>query len=85
MKRTQIQLEEELFEQLRYQAFRERRSLAGVIRHILRERVLLPFPSQRKARSLTVFSFVGSGASRGLGAGSISEKHDKELSKALAV
>ena len=81
MKRTQIQLDEGTFETLRRRAFRERRSIADVVREILRGEVR---PSPKGDRlTLKSFSFIGRGASRGKGAGTVSLRHDEEFAETL--
>jgi hypothetical protein len=82
MKRTQIQLDELTFERVRERAFRERISIAEVIRRTLSERV-----SERPVRRgrMFAFSFIGSGRSRGVGSGKISERHDEELAGAFDI
>lgn len=83
MHRTQIQLDKETLEKLRYQAFSEKRSLASVIRSILRA-YATPRLQKRKP-NLAEFSFVGSGRSRGKGAGNVSEHHDRQLTDAFSL
>jgi len=82
LQRTQIQLDTETLERLRYKAFSEKRSLASVIRRILREHTFPRVTEKRK--KLADFSFVGSGRSRGKGTGRISENHDQELTDAFS-
>lgn len=78
MKRTQIQLDEQTFERIRERAFRERASIAQVIR-----RALIQHISEGPAkRGGITFSFVGSGRSRRKGSGRIAERHDDELADA---
>lgn len=79
MKRTQIQLDERTFERMRERAFRERISIAEVIRRLLTEQTI-EIPHTRP--HVTPFSFVGSGRSRGRGAGNIAVRHDEELTDA---
>lgn len=80
MIRTQIQLDEEMWEALRNKAFRKKQSLSSVIREILRTYNRREF--LRQPRSFRNFSFVGSGMSSKKTV-STSEKHDKELAKTL--
>lgn len=71
MHRTQIQLDERLFEAIREQSFREGSSVAGTVRRALRA----SFPSSdRGARAR--FSFIASGRSRGKRSGTIARLHD---------
>lgn len=79
MKRTQIQLDERTWEVLRERAFHEKRSIADVVREMLR----LHIGKTPKARRISSFSFIGSGASRGRGRGQIAERHDEALGEAL--
>jgi hypothetical protein len=82
MKRTQIQLEEPVFEQLREEAFQEHTSIADVVRRILREHV--PSSSQKvPSVKRQPLSFIGLGVSKGKGAGNIAECHDEELAESL--
>ncbi|OHA65659.1 MAG: hypothetical protein A3D64_01695 [Candidatus Wildermuthbacteria bacterium RIFCSPHIGHO2_02_FULL_49_9] len=81
MKRTQIQLEELVWEALRARSFQERRSIAEIIREMVRSQM-----EKRKARkpySIRDFSFIGAGASRGKGAGAVSERHDEEFADSI--
>lgn len=79
MKRTQIQLDEKTWETLRERAFRERRSIAEIVRAMLRTHV----EKTARPRNFSSFSFIGSGASRGRGRGRVSERHDEVLSEAF--
>jgi len=75
MRRTQIQLEENVFEALRAQAFQEKCSLASLIRATLRQ----SFPHAEEkhiAHSVQSFSFMGKGKSAQK---SVSKRHDKAL------
>jgi len=81
MKRAQIQLDEQMFEILRRRAFQERRSLADFVREALRAHIA---PHAKIARrSPASFSFIGSGRSRGKGAGTIAESHDQPFAQAI--
>lgn len=79
MKRTQIQLDEKTWEVLRERAFRERRSIADVVRGMLRVHV----KEAVKPSRIRPFSFIGSGASHGRGRGTIAGRHDDVLGEAL--
>ena len=79
MKRTQIQLDEKTWETLRERAFRERRSVAQVVREMLR----VHFREMAKPRGISSFAFIGSGASRGSRRGRVSERHDEALAEAF--
>ncbi len=81
MKRAQIQLEEDLFETLRSRAFREKRSIAAVIRDILKKDTAsarYPTPA-----SIQNFRFVAAGRSRQGALKPVSEKHDEALAVAF--
>lgn len=78
MKRTQIQLEEEVFDALHERAYATHTSVAAQIRAALRSYAAVPEIYSCKKKN---FSFIGAGSSRGKRAGKISEKHDEELSR----
>ena len=81
MKRAQIQLEEELFDLLRRRAFQEKRSIAGVIRDIIRKEIT---PSNRsRSSSMKDFKFIAAGRSRQGPLKSVSERHDEALVEAF--
>lgn len=82
MKRTQIQLEEPTFEALRQIAFQKKTSVAAVMREMIGTQVS---PKQKSKLRLEDFTFIGSGRSRGKGAGSIGVRHDEELGEAFAI
>jgi hypothetical protein len=79
MKRTQVQLEEELYSTLRERAFQGHTSVASVIRTMLRERTQPGIVCHTPKKTLKSFSFIGAGASRGKGSGTISRRHDEVL------
>lgn len=80
MKRTQIQLEEPIFEALRQIAFQRKTSIAAVIREMIKMRG----PSQQKAKvRMEDLTFIDSGRSRGKGAGTISQRHDEEFANSI--
>lgn len=80
MKRTQIQLEEEIFDALRERAHATHTSIAEQMRTALRAYAAVPEIRSCKKKT---FSFIGAGSSRGRGAGKISERHDEALSRAF--
>ncbi|OGP71124.1 MAG: hypothetical protein A2W09_01030 [Deltaproteobacteria bacterium RBG_16_50_11] len=81
MKRAQIQLEEELFDLLRRRAFQEKRSIAGVIREIIRKEIT---PSNRsRSSSMKDFKFIAAGRSRQDPLKPVSERHDEALVEAF--
>ena len=71
MRRTQIQLDEEIYEALRRLAFMRRRSLSAIVRELLREALGL------SSRNLGDFTFIGAFSSGKKEA--ISERHDEIL------
>ena len=80
MRRTQIQLDTDIYERLRQRAFAEQKSMAEFIRAALRES-LRTKPPKKKMYQLSDFTFIGFGTSRKRGEGHIAENHDKELAK----
>lgn len=80
MIRTQIQLEDSTWERLRHIAFQRKRSIAAVIREMIRAQVS---PQQKAKLHLGDFTFIGSGRSRGKGAGTIAERHDEEFADGI--
>jgi predicted CopG family antitoxin len=77
MKRTQIQLEEEVYDLLRRRAFQEKRSVSGVIREIITKEIA---PSERsRSSSIKDFRFVAAGQSRQRALKPVSERHDEAL------
>jgi plasmid stability protein len=77
MKRAQIQLEEEVYELLRNRAFKEKRSIAGVIREILKKDISQP--DRRPYSSVKDFRFIGIGRSKQGPLKPVSERHDEAL------
>ena len=77
--RTQLQLDDDLYESLRLRAYRERKSMSTVARELLRGALL---PPEAPARGEEPgFSFVGPGSS---GRSDISERHDDYLAEDFA-
>jgi plasmid stability protein len=77
MKRAQIQLDEEVYDLLRRRAFQERRSVAGVIREIIRKGII---PSDRsRSSSVKDFRFIAAGRSKQGTLKPVSERHDEVL------
>jgi len=77
MKRAQIQLEEEVYELLRHRAFKEKKSLAGVIREIVKKDI---YQSDRLlSPSVKDFRFIGVGRSKQGPLKPVSERHDEVL------
>jgi len=77
MKRAQIQLEEEVYELLRHRAFKEKRSIAGVIREIVKKDISQS--DRRPSSSVKDFRFVGVGRSKQGSLKPVSGRHDEAL------
>ena len=78
MKRTQLQLDDKLYELLRRKAFDENISIASVVR-----RALESYLTERRTERLGIeaFTFIGSGHSKPDKNGPVSERHDDALAK----
>jgi len=81
MKRAQIQMDEEVYELLRHRAFKEKKSISGMIREIVKKDV----SQSGRRRSLLVkdFTFIGAGRSKQGSHKPISERHDEALKEAF--
>lgn len=77
MRRAQIQLEEEIYELLRRRAFKEKKSIAGVIREIVKKEI--SNADRRQTSSAMDFTFVGAGRSKQGSLKPVSERHDEAL------
>lgn len=79
MRRAQIQLDEEVYELLRRRAFKEKESVAGVIREIIGQEIAV----SRGARIPTIrsFKFIGVGRSKQSSGKAVSERHDQALAE----
>jgi predicted CopG family antitoxin len=77
MKRAQIQIDEEIYELLRHRAFREKKSIAGVIREIIKKDVSQK--DQHPSSSIESFTFIGMGQSKQDTLQPVSERHDEAL------
>jgi predicted CopG family antitoxin len=77
MKRAQIQIEEEVYELLRHRAFREKKSIAGVIREIVKKDVSKS--DRQRNSSVKDFSFIGASRSKQGSLKPVSERHDEAL------
>jgi predicted CopG family antitoxin len=77
MKRAQIQLDEEVYELLRNRAFKEKKSIAGVIREIVRKDISQS--DRRRSSSIKDFRFIGVGRSKQGPLKPVSERHDEVL------
>ena len=84
MRRTQIQLDEDLHASLRRMAYEQGTSMASIIRDTLNEALGISSRPPRVPRKLAEFPFVGSGRSRQGGRAPVSEHHDEALAEALA-
>ena len=77
MKRTQIQLDEEVYDLVRRRAFQEKKSIAGVIREIIRKEIT---PSDRfRSSSIKDFRFIAAGRSKQGILKPVSERHDEAI------
>jgi hypothetical protein len=82
MKRAQIQLEEEVYELLRHRAFKEKKSIAGVIREIV-DRDIFQSDDRHRSSSAKDFTFIGKGRSKQGSLKPVSERHDEALMEAF--
>ncbi len=81
MKRAQIQLEEGVYELLRHRAFKEKKSIAGIIREIVKKDISQS--DRRHPSSVKNFRFVGVGRSKQGSLKPVSERHDEALEEAF--
>jgi hypothetical protein len=81
MKRTQIQLDEQDYDVLRRKAFMEKKSIAGLIREIVKKEIT--DAGQRRPASIKDFSFVAAGKSRQGRLRPVSVRHDEALEEAF--
>ena len=81
MKRAQIQLEEDMYDQLRRRAFNEKKSISGIIREIVGRGIILPHGSRHL--SIKDFKFIAVGRSRQGTLKPVSERHDEALREAF--
>lgn len=81
MKRAQIQVEEEVYELLRHRAYKEKKSIAGVIREIVKRDISKT--SSHHPTSVKDFTFIGRGRSRQGSLKPVSERHDEALEEAF--
>lgn len=79
MRRAQIQLEEEVYELLRHRAFKEKKSIAGVIREIIKRDISQP--DRHRTPLVKNFVFIGSGRSKQGLLKPVSERHDEALAE----
>ena len=78
MRRTQIQLDEPLYELTKQRAFAEGKSMAAVVREAVAQYVVTP---SKRPDSLASFSFIGSGQSAPGSPQPLSERHDDALAE----
>ena len=85
MKRTQLQLEEPVYDALRRRAYERRTSIAGVVREALKAYLVLPAQPGPRGRPVPVRrpSFVGSFRSDDGALAPVSERHDEALALAF--
>ena len=81
MKRAQIQIDEEVYELLRNRAFKEKKSIAGVIREIVKKDISQS--DRHRSSSIKDFTFIGVGRSRQGALKPVSERHDQALKEAF--
>jgi len=81
VKRTQVQLEEEISDCLRRRAFQEKKSVAGVIREIVKKEIATP--GQARPSLIQDFAFIAVARSRQGKLKPVSEHHDEALEEAL--
>jgi hypothetical protein len=77
MKRAQIQIDEEVYELLRSRAFKEKKSIAGVIREIVGKDISQS--NRHQSCSAKDFRFIGAGRSKQGPLKPVSERHDEAL------
>ena len=78
MKRTQLQLDDKIYELLRRKAFDENISMAALVRRALESYLI---GQQTKRTSIEAFTFIGSGHSKPDKNGPVSERHDDALAE----
>ncbi len=81
MKRAQIQIDEEVYELLRNRAFKEKKSIAGVIREIVKKEISQS--DRDRPSSIEHFAFIGVSRSKQGPLKPVSERHDEALEEAL--
>jgi predicted CopG family antitoxin len=79
MKRAQVQIDEEIYELLRHRAFKEKKSIAGVIREIVKRDISKS--DRRLFSSVKDFRFIGVGRSKQGPLKPVSERHDEALAE----
>lgn len=81
MKRAQIQIDEEVYELLRNRAFKEKKSIAGVIREIVKKDISQS--DRHRSSRIKDFTFIGIGRSKQGLLKPVSERHDEALEEAF--
>ncbi len=81
MKRTQVQLDEPTYQELRTRAFERGISISAFIREVLHDRFEIKAPRLRRFED---FKFIGSGRAKKSGLEPISERHDEALAEDFA-
>ena len=78
MKRTQLQLDDKIYELLRRKAFEENISMAALVR-----RALESYLTERRTErpGVEAFTFIAAGHSRPVENGPVSERHDDALAE----
>ena len=78
MKRTQLQLDDKIYELLRRKAFDENISMAALVR-----RAFESYQTERRIErpGIEAFTFIGSGHSKPDKNGPVSERHDDALAE----
>ena len=77
MVRTQISLDEETYREIKRRAYESNRSMASVIREMLREAMAKEGGRRKRAMKLSDFGFVGAAVEDG--PDNVSERHDEVL------
>ena len=78
MRRTQVQLDENTYEELRRQAHERGVSMSALLRELLRERL----GTRRPTRRLEDFTFISSDRTKQGALAPVSERHDEALAEA---
>ncbi len=78
MKRTQLQLDDKIYELLRRKAFEENVSMASLVRRALESYLT---EQQTERPGIEAFTFIGSGHSKQDVDGPVSERHDDALAE----
>jgi predicted CopG family antitoxin len=81
MKRAQVQIDEEVYELLRHRAFKEKKSIAGIIREIVKKDISQS--DRHRSSSVKNFKFIGVGRSKQGSLKPVSERHDEALDEAF--